>query len=176
MTGPSPFVERPGVVRSMGSDRRGVAAVEFAIVGLLLLTMIFGIINLGDLAWTYDTLHAGVVASARYASVTTSAGLGSATAPIGADSCTGQQSIQDQFAARVSPPVAAGTVPSVKIVWGGSLAVCDAIADTSLASLPGGWVWVTVSYVWHPIAMADIFSGVTISSGDIEPVMNAPQS
>src|SRR5487761_1271972 len=101
-------------------DRRGVAAIEFAISGLVLFVMMFGIINLGDLAWTYDTLHEGAVTAARYASVSTSNNLGALSAStVSSGICATTQSIQTQFNARVSPPIATSAAPPVTVIWGG---------------------------------------------------------
>ncbi len=161
------------------TDQRGVAAVEFAISGLVLFGMMFGIVNLGDLAWTYDTLHEGAVAAARYASVTTSNNLGAISASnVSSGVCASIQSIQGQFNARITPPIATSAAPSVAVTWGGSLTFCDAgIGNVAIATLPGGWVQVAATYIWHPIAMPDFFgNGVTIKTGDIEPVLNAPLS
>ncbi|MCF3946385.1 pilus assembly protein [Acidiphilium sp. AL] len=160
------------------ADRRGVAAVEFAIGGLVLFGLMFGIVNLGDLAWTYDSLHEGAVAAARYASVTTSNNLGTISASsISSGVCAETSKIQSRFAARITPPIAASSAPPLAVIWGGSLTLCNAgTGNVAIATLPGGWVDVSATYVWQPLAMSGVFGGVTIRTGDIEPVLNAPLS
>lgn len=157
---------------------RGVAAIEFAIVGPFLFALIFGIINLGDLAWTYDTLHEGVIASARYASVATGAALtGISASDITTGTCTSAADIQQQFLARISPPISAPAAPQVAVTWGGSLTPCNIeTGNVAISTLPGGWVYLQASYLWEPIGMAGVFPGVTVNVSDIEPVMNAPLS
>jgi hypothetical protein len=49
---------------------------------------LFIIINLGLFAWTYDALHEGVVAAARYASVTTSNALLTSKGVVAGGVCT----------------------------------------------------------------------------------------
>lgn len=157
---------------------RGVAAVEFAIVGPFLFILIFALINLGDLAWTYDTLHEGVITSARYASVTTSAALTNiASSDITTGTCASLADIQQQFLARISPPISASAAPQVAVTWGGSLTPCNVETDNvAISTLPGGWVYLQAKYLWEPVGMAGVFSGVTVNVSDIEPVMNAPLS
>lgn len=160
------------------ADRRGVAAVEFAIGGLVLFALMFGIVNLGDLAWTYETLCQGVAAAARYASVTTSAGLAAmASGDSFASVCASAADVQSRFDSRIAPTIAATKVPKLALTWGGSLTPCNAGAGTpAIAALPGGWVDVSTIFLWQPVAMPDVFGGVSLEAGDIEPVLNAPAS
>lgn len=54
-------------------DREGTVAVEFAMVGVLFLTFLFGIIEVGRVFWTWNTLQYAVETTARYAIVHKSA-------------------------------------------------------------------------------------------------------
>ncbi len=158
-------------------DRRGVAAIEFAIAAPVLFLFLFIIINLGFLAWTYDALHEGVVAAARYASITTSTSLLNAQDAVSNGICASENSVQSQFQAATSPPTAQGSIPQIQLSWGGSLAVCGvASGGASFGNVPGGWVEVTVHYVWSPVAMPNWLSGVNLTVSDLEPVLNAPAS
>lgn len=163
--------------RKIFSDYRAVAAIEFAIAAPVLFLFLFIIINLGLFAWTYDALHEGVVAAARYASVTTSNALLTAKGVVAGGVCTSTNLVQSQFQSVVTPPVGAGAVPQIHLSWGGSLAPCNASNNSAPTSaLPGGWVQASVSYSWAPVAMPSWLSGVTINVSDVEPVLNAPGS
>lgn len=50
-------------------DNRGAAAVEFALVGLPLILLLFGTIECGQMLWTQNTLQFAVEQAARYAVV-----------------------------------------------------------------------------------------------------------
>lgn len=156
-------------------DRRGVAALEFAIAAPALFLFLFIIINFGLLAWTYDALHEGVVAAARYASVTTSDSLLNAKNALSNGVCASQNEVQNQFNAAVAPPLVNGSIPQVQISWGGSLLLCGVTNGApNFSNLPGGWVQVSVHYVWSPVAMPNWLSGVNLTLSDVEPVLNAP--
>lgn len=156
---------------------RGVAAIEFAVAAPVLFLFLFIIINLGLLAWTYDALHEGVVAAARYASVTTSNALSTVNNTISNGVCASESSVQNQFQSATSPPIAQGSMPQIQIAWGGSLVACGVSSGgASIDNLPGGWVQVSVHYVWSPVAMPNWLSGVSLTVSDVEPVLNAPGS
>ena len=53
------------VMRALPGDRRGVTAVEFAIVGSLMFTVSFGAIDLGLILWTQGSLQAVAANAAR---------------------------------------------------------------------------------------------------------------
>lgn len=163
-------------------DRRSVAALEFAFAAPVLLTIVFGLINVGDLAWTYNALDAAVSASARYASVTEANALlaaGASSAP----SCVATSDVQQQFDAKASPPIAAAAAPKVKLVWGGNLMTwrgtpitCSGTTALQLGgtSLPGGWVGVSAQYRWTPIAPFGL--GITLGATSVLPVMSGIQA
>jgi Flp pilus assembly protein TadG len=54
-------------------NRQGTVAVEFAMVAVLFLTFLFGIIEVGRVFWTWNTLQYAVEDTARYAIVHQSA-------------------------------------------------------------------------------------------------------
>jgi Flp pilus assembly protein TadG len=71
--------KRPAM-RTLPGDRRGVTAVEFAIVGALMFTVSFGTIDLGLILWTQGSLQAVAADAARCGAIsatgcTTTAGV-----------------------------------------------------------------------------------------------------
>jgi Flp pilus assembly protein TadG len=71
--------KRPAM-RTLLGDRRGMTAVEFAIVGSLMFTVSFGAIDLGLILWTQGSLQAVAADAARCGAIsasgcTTSAGV-----------------------------------------------------------------------------------------------------
>ncbi|MCE9508435.1 MAG: pilus assembly protein [Alphaproteobacteria bacterium] len=54
-------------------NRQGTVAVEFAMVAVLFMTFLFGIIEVGRVFWTWNTLQYAVETTARYAIVHQSA-------------------------------------------------------------------------------------------------------
>lgn len=52
---------------------RGATAVEFALIGVPLLLLIFGIVEFGRLMWTREALHHSAIAGARCMGMTQSA-------------------------------------------------------------------------------------------------------
>jgi Flp pilus assembly protein TadG len=51
---------------------RGTTALEFAFLAPVFFAMIFGVINIAQVAWTLGSLHFAAEAAARYASINTS--------------------------------------------------------------------------------------------------------
>jgi Flp pilus assembly protein TadG len=49
------------------SDKGGAAAVEFALVGLALVFLLFGVVECGRMLWTQNALQYAVEQAARYA-------------------------------------------------------------------------------------------------------------
>ncbi len=47
-------------------DEKGATAVEFAMVSVLMLTMLFGTIELGRIFWTYNAVQSATELTARY--------------------------------------------------------------------------------------------------------------
>jgi Flp pilus assembly protein TadG len=58
-----------GMLRSIGVDRRGATAVEFALCIPLLLTAILGILQLGTMFFAHAGLQQAVESGARYATI-----------------------------------------------------------------------------------------------------------
>lgn len=65
------------------ADRSGVVALEFTVVGLLLFTFIFGIVEAGRAFWTRSSLQFAVEEAARWAMVNPSATGGQITEKVG---------------------------------------------------------------------------------------------
>ncbi len=170
---------RSPALQNLFADRQGVAALEFAIVGPLLFMLIFAVVNLGDLAWTYTALHNGVETAARFASVQSDAALAAATSSgsVSPQTCASTPSIQSVFAQSVAGPILNGSIPTVYAGWGGTLAACNAASSlTPAQGLPGGFVMVTARFGWQPLAMPDIFGPITINVSALKSVMEAPAS
>ncbi|WP_066773886.1 TadE/TadG family type IV pilus assembly protein [Croceicoccus mobilis] len=56
-------------IRSLASDQRGAAAIEFALLGPLLVMMLFGLIETGRLFWTQHSLDEVAFATVRCMSI-----------------------------------------------------------------------------------------------------------
>jgi Flp pilus assembly protein TadG len=63
---------RPRAARTLLGDRRATTAVEFAIVGSLLFTVSFGVIDLGMILWTQGSLQAVAADAARCGAISAS--------------------------------------------------------------------------------------------------------
>lgn len=160
-------IRHPFPLHGLRGDRRGVAAVEFAITGSLLFLFLFGILNLGYLGFTIVALQRGVQQAARYASVTTAAALASGTAMTYA--CPTQAAIQSQFASAADPPLSGAEMPAVVVAWGGSLAPCSNNTGTGV-----GTVTVSARLQWLPIGLQGIWSGgISLAPAETLAVMNA---
>lgn len=165
--------------RSLYADRHGVAALEFAIVGPLLFMLIFALINLGDLAWTYTSLHNGVETAARYASVQSNTALAASASSgsLSPQTCASTSAIQSVFAQSVAGPIINGSIPAISVGWGGTLVGCNTNPGSiPLQVLPGGFVTVTAQFDWQPLAMPAIFGSIAINVSALKPVMEAPAS
>ena len=111
--------------RALAADRRSVAAVEFALVGMILLMLIFGIIELGQVAAAQSALDRGVEAAARWAAVNSAGDTAAAVA--------------QQFTAAVQPVLGGvNPAPAVAVTFSGGAATI------------GGTVRVSASYTWTP--------------------------
>lgn len=164
---------RSACARIAHGQSPGVAALEFALAAPLLLILVFMIINLGDLAWTYNALRLGVVGAARSASVATTKNLVAlGSAAVTSNVCPTQSTIQSDFSTHASPPIPSASVPSVTVDWGGTLGVCSSgSSGNALSGLQGGWVAVSATYTWQPLIGNGIFSGIPLDVIDIEPVL-----
>ena len=56
-------------ISKFAKDQSGTASVEFAMIALGFLTMIFGVIEVGRLAWTTNVVDYAIDESARYAAL-----------------------------------------------------------------------------------------------------------
>ena len=123
--------------RSMRAAHTGQGTVEFAMVSLLLFTLLFGIVELGWLLFSYNEVTNAAREGARYAAVngTMSRGL---TTPA-------------QIAAYTLSPttVQQAIVPRVNLTDPTALNVTVTLPDGDLQ--PGHRVKIGVSYVYHPL-------------------------
>lgn len=110
--------------------QRGAAAVEFALVAIPLIAILFGITELGRAAYTYDTLDKSVRTAARYLSFYNA---GDATAQAAARNLVvyGQTS-------QGSTPLAPGlTTAMVDICDAADASLCPGVAHASVPSCNG---------------------------------------
>jgi hypothetical protein len=88
----------------------GAVAVEFALVGLGLFLLIFGIVEFGRALWTYNTMLLAVEEGGRYAMIYTNyANYHSGAPPL---SCPGPSSLADCVKARVEGVLSDYAAPS----------------------------------------------------------------
>ena len=127
-------------LRSLAAERRGVATIEFATVGLAFFLMLFGIFELGRMASAESALTYGTDVATRYAAVHGSASASPASAT----------TVADQFTSAVSP-VLGGAAPAPTVTF-------------SPDNNPGSTVTVSASYDWSPLSMGSSFPSVTLSA------------
>ncbi len=66
MTEPGAFAS---LVRRLSRDASGIAAVEFALIAVPVLTLLYGCMEVGRMVWTQAALNFATEEAARYASV-----------------------------------------------------------------------------------------------------------
>ena len=112
-------------------DRRGVAALEFALIAPALFLLTVGIIDVGRMMWTASTLDHAAREGARYATV------------------RGAQSVQPTNAAEVQAFV-------VDRAIGVNPANLSVSVDWSPDGNPGSTVTITVGYQYNPLLVGFI--------------------
>ena len=130
----------------LAKDRRGVAALEFALTGSLLLSMILGTVAIGRALAAQHALGIGVERAARYAVVRSATSASPASA---AD-------IGNQFYATVQPLLGAGGGPSPNPTV--------SVAYAGAGNIPGGLVTVSAFYSWQPLSGFDGLPAMTLSA------------
>lgn len=177
-------------------DRRAVAAIEFAIGAMVLISLMFGIINLGLLSLAKNGLQSGVVAAARNASIAATANAAGQTNGQIVAVCENDTPVQSFFDAGSPPfhapsptPVASGSGNNFSVTSDGVTLTmawfqantatypnaitlpsdCNAQATTQ----PQSYVTVTATYRWLPVALPYLFrSGINLEASDTEPIMS----
>lgn len=142
-----------GSVVAIGRQCSAVAAIEFAIEAPAFFLMIFGIINVTDLAYTEYAINKGAIASARYASVAaTDAYVAQANGSNPAYQCASSSDVRASFLNATGPLIDPGSLTGFGLKWGGTLGpVCG--SGVVLSSTPGEWVTVSVQYLWTPLVV-----------------------
>jgi Flp pilus assembly protein TadG len=133
-------------MRLLIADRRGVAAVEFALAAPMLITAMLGLFELGSLFSAQEVLAYAVARAARYAAVSstsaTSAGISAAVTT-----------------------AAAPVIPN-----------CAETCAVSVSYFPsyqvGGQVTVSVTYAWSPLPGEPAIGTLTLSSSMTSTVQN----
>jgi len=158
-----------------------VSAIEFAIGAPLLFLFMLGIVNLGDLAMTDYAVNNGIIFAARAASIEASNGLAASSTIVGnASICPTTQHIQDVFDAALLPGIGGTVAPTISMSWGGTMNVappngsgCAPAATTTpaTAALPGGWVTVSATYTWMPIAVGFLFGSLNLTAQATDQVL-----
>lgn len=138
----------PRLLRRCLGCRRGVVAVEFALIGVAMFAFILAILDLGMLGFSLDSLTRGVQAAAR-TSVMTAA---NAYATNGAISCPTTSTIIGYFNSYASPPLAVATGstsnPAVTATW------TDNSSGTVTTEPQGVYLTLTGTYTWLPLGFA----------------------
>jgi Flp pilus assembly protein TadG len=135
------------LLRRLARDRRGMAAVEFGLVGVFVITFLVGIMEVATYVADQQDLFSAVHAAGRYAIVHGSAS---------------------------SSPATAATLES-KV--GSSLSLLSSGSVTATASFspnnnPGSTVTITGSYSWSPTVPLVTLPTVTITATSTSTIIN----
>ncbi|MBV9734924.1 MAG: pilus assembly protein [Acidisphaera sp.] len=142
-------------MRRLARDRRGAAAVEFAVTTLTFLILVMGMVDLGRLFSAEHALNLGVIKAARYAVVHGS----SSSSPSSPSSTT---AVQSAFTAAVTPVLGAADAQSctVTVTYAGS------------SNAPGSQVTVQASYSWAPMTTIAHFAAITLTAQAVGTIQN----
>jgi Flp pilus assembly protein TadG len=130
-------------LQRLSSDRRAVAAVEFAIVAPLLLMIVGGLADFGVMLWRREELAGGVAQGAQYAFTT-----GTSVAASDVQTIVQKTSALGTAASvSMSGPTCYCTSgsPATK-----SVQTCGQVCSSSNTA-PGSYVTITASYTYQPI-------------------------
>lgn len=145
-------------VASFARDRTAASSLEFSVNALVLLLFLFGIVNLGDLGLTINTMKHAVQEAVRAAAIQTSAGITQTGNP--ADCTTAAQIVADfnNAAGPILPPASTTNTagyPTISYSWTNA---------TAANPTPGTTLSVTAVYNWVPLGMSQSFgAGVALS-------------
>jgi Flp pilus assembly protein TadG len=104
---------------TLQADRRGAAAIEFAIVGPLLFTLLLAIVEMGRMFYVRESLQYATEQAARFYTVTPSATWGQV-----------QSALQNAMAGGMGPSVTVTQDPDVNPCNGNSSVTCTTIHAT----------------------------------------------
>jgi Flp pilus assembly protein TadG len=150
-------------------QRRGAAAVEFALVSLALFMFLLAILNLGMLGFTLGALVRGVQSAARAAAVQTASNY----ATNDAITCPANAVIVSDFNRYADPPLPPATSatsnPGVTAIWSNN--GTDAITTEP----PGVYLTLTASYRWTPIGLPAFGTGINLKITTVATVTGSSQ-
>lgn len=134
---------------ALARSLRGTAAVEFALVSVVLLTMLGGLVDFGLMLWTKNRLAGGVAAGAQYAFDTWPT-VGSGTM------AQYRASIRSVVQATSSlSPVNVTVTPLICYCISGTPATLSASATCKVTcpdgTPPGSYIGIVANYTYHPI-------------------------
>jgi Flp pilus assembly protein TadG len=160
------------------ANRRGVAAVEFAICSLAIFAFLMGLLNLGLLGFQISLQARATQATARAATVAVSKyyTANSAYDCLVADT-TGYSTIStlyDSFTSGTLPAsgTSAGSNPQLTATW-----YTTPTSATPTPALPPGIALVLTSkFTWHPIGMSGFGGGITMKVTTVAMVMGTSGS
>jgi len=159
-----------GIASGFGRQRRAVAAVEFALVGMALVMFLMIIVNVGMLGLTLGALVHGVQSAARAAAVQTADNY----ATNGSISCPTQSAIIGYFNQYADPPLPPATGatsnPGVTATWS------DNGNDTVTTEPPGVYLTLTATDKWVPIGFAAFGTGINLSITTVATVTGSAQA
>jgi Flp pilus assembly protein TadG len=165
---PNPRLHR--LAAALARQRRGGAAVEFALVGMALVAFLLAIVNLGMLGFSVGALVRGVQSAARAAAVQTAA----TYAATEAVTCPSESAIVGYFNEYADPPLppASGTTgnPAVNASWS------DNGGDAVTTEPPGVYLTLTATYKWVPIGFAPFGTGINLSITTVATVTGTAQA
>ncbi len=143
----------------IGCDCSGVAAIEFAIEAPVLFIMLFGIINFSDFAYTEYAVNKGTIAAIRYASIAATNAAIVAAQSGNNFMCPTPSAVQAHFMSRAGSMINSAAISSFSLNWGGLLSATCA-GSSAVATPPGNWVMLSVSYQWTPLILGATFGTV----------------
>ncbi|CAA7625901.1 TadE/TadG family type IV pilus assembly protein [Magnetospirillum sp. UT-4] len=153
----------------LSGDRRGAAAVEFAVIALPLFMMLFGMIETGIMAFTSAVLEAATREAARQVRTGVVQNAGDAVARFRAEFCPHLPATlacdRFHFDVRTFPDFAAITLPPVTLDAAG--------VPQGLQFAPGAANEVVTVRVIHPYRFVTPWVGEVISGGgDVVPLIS----
>ena len=161
--------EERAICSRLWHNRRGAAAVEFALSAIALLAFLMAIINLGLLGFSLSALARGVQAAARASVVYTSAQFATTKSFI-TPSCAATTGF---FNSAVGGPLPAagtssGSNPLLTVNWTNNY-------NSTIANYPPGVILtLTGSYNWTPFGFEGFFKGIPLRITTVATVMGTP--
>jgi Flp pilus assembly protein TadG len=158
------------IASRFGRQRRAVAAVEFALIGMALVMFLLIIVNVGMLGLTLGALVHGVQSAARAAAVQAANNY----ADNGSLTCPTQSAIIGYFNEYADPPLAPATSatsnPGITATWS------DNGNDTVTTEPPGVYLTLKATDKWVPIGFAAFGTGINLSISTVATVTGSAQA